>query len=394
MTEAFAAVNGHRLTRLRLVTENVGPWHADVTFEVAPELADGPVTLAVGTRTWKGTLTSQTFGLQRKGRIVAGAGGWGTAVKAKGYHNDAGVKARSVADDAAREVGEQIGSFVPAKERVGADYVREARAASCALEDVLGGVAWWVDADGVTHAGPRASVALSSADYEVLAFDPESLVATLAVDDPGAVQIGSIISERLDGPQTVRQLELTVDATEMRIAAWCGGGEAERGRLPGLMRAIIDRATDGRLWGKYRYRVLRMNGERVELQAVRKELGLPDVLPVSMWPGVAGVHAELAPSQEVLVEFLEGRRAQPIVTAFAGKDGSGFVPVSITLGGTSGPEVTRKGDAVEVLLPPMVANGTMVVGGTPTPFTAVLTSTLGKAVGVATAGTPKVRAAS
>jgi hypothetical protein len=41
-------------------------------------------------------------------------------------------------------------------------------------------------------------------------------------------------------------------------------------------------------------------------------------------------------SAEVLVEFLEGRRTMPVITGFAGKDGKGFVPVSITLGGESG----------------------------------------------------------
>lgn len=390
MTEVFAAVNGHRLTRLRLVQANTGPWHAEVDFEQAPEL-EGPVTLQVGTRELKGTLTSTgTFGLQRKGRIVAGAGGWGAPVEAKDYHNDAGVKARSVADDAARAVGEQIGSFVPAEERVGADYVRQAGPASQTLEDVLGGVAWWVDDAGVTHAGPRPAAALASDAYEVLAFNPESLVATLAVDDPAAVQIGSILEERLDAPQTVRELELLVTADEMRVRAWCGVGDALAGRLPGLFRSIIARATDGKLFGKYRYRVLRMNGDRVELQAVRKGAGLPDVIPVSMWPGVAGVHAELSPSSEVLVEFLEGRRTMPVVTGFAGKDGKGFVPVSITLGGNEGPEVARKGDAVEVLLPPAVFSGT--IGGSPA--SGVLTFTLNKTLGTITAGSTKVKAAS
>src|SRR5688500_3225917 len=110
MTEMYAAVNGHRVIKLDLVTSNIGPWHAEVEFEGSPNL-DGPVTLTIGLREWKGVLKSSgTFGLQRKARIVGGAGGWGSSVSSKGYHNDAGVKARAVADDVARAVGETIGT--------------------------------------------------------------------------------------------------------------------------------------------------------------------------------------------------------------------------------------------------------------------------------------------
>ena len=166
--------------------------------------------------------------------------------------------------------------------------------------------------------------------------------------NPASIGIGSIISERLDGPQTVREYEIAIDkGGPLRMLAWTGGDGTQSGRLASLMRAIAERATDGRLVGKYRYRVVRMASDgRVELQAVRRGAGLPDVLPVSMWPGVAGVHAELTPSAEVLVEFIEGDRTQPIITHFAGKDGAGFVPVELVLcGGTQA--VARQGDLVQ-----------------------------------------------
>lgn len=394
MAEVYTAVNGQRVSHLRLRVANVGPWHAEVDFETDPELA-GAVTLKVGdTLELKGTIApeaSGTFGLQRKVRIVAGGGGWGKILKPKDYHNDAGVKARSIADDAAREVGEQLGGFVPAAERIGADYVRDRVSAAAVLEDVIGeGVPWWVDYAGVTQVGPRPAVELDPADYEVLANNPRDRVVTLAVDDPSKVTIGSILSERLDAPQTVRELELLVTPEELRIRAWCASDDATEGRLPALLRSIVERITAGRLYGKYRYRVLRMAGDRVELQAVSQAAGLPDVIPVSMWPGVAGVHAQLSPSAEVLVEFLEGRRTMPVVTGFAGKDGKGFVPVSLTLGGESGAEVARKGDAVEVLLPPAVFSGT--IGGSPA--SGVLTFTLNKTEGAITAGSSKVKAVS
>jgi hypothetical protein len=259
---------------------------------------------------------------------------------------------------------------------------------------MLGGVAWWVDYEGVTNAGPRPAAAVDAALYEVLAYDPKERIATLAVDDPRAVQIGSILSARLDAPQTVRELEIRVTADELRLMAWCGGGEALPGRLAGLVRNIVERVTDGRLWGRYRYRVIRMAGKRVELQAVHRAEGLPDILPASVWPGVAGVHAELAPSAEVLVEFLDGRRSAPIVTGFAGADGAGFVPVSLTLGGEAGAGAARIGDTVDVLLPPAVFTGSITVGGTPSPASGVLTFALSKTLGTISTGSSIVKVAS
>lgn len=349
MTDAFALVGGQRATPLRLCVPNVGPWYVDADLEEAPALA-GRLAIEIGALTLSGTVDPRadgTHGLRRKCRVVAGAGGWGTPIAAKGYHNDALVKARNVADDAARAVGETLGTFVPAAERVGADYVRQLGPASRTLEDVVGGVPWWVDYAGVTHVGPRPAVQADPSTYEVLAYDPRTRLATLAVDDPSAITIGSILSERLDAPQTVRELELVVTANEMRVYAWCGGAETRGARLPDTLRRIVEHVLDRRLYGKYRYRVFDMLADgRVNLQAVRKAAGLPDLLPVAQWPGVAGTHAELTPGAEVLVEFIEGDRADPVVTHYAGKGGQGFEPVSLDLGGVGGQKVGRQGDLV------------------------------------------------
>jgi hypothetical protein len=389
MSEVFAAINGHRLTSLRLCVPNLGPWHAECDLIDDAQVA-GAVTLAVGELQLRGTVVEGgTFGLQRKVRVVAGAGGWGRVVPAKDYHNDAKLKARNVADDAAREVGERIGTFVPADERVGYDYVRQQGPAAQALIDVIGGVAWWVDYDGATNVGPRPAVAPAAGSYEVLAYDPRERIVTLAVDDPRAIGIGSLLSARLDVPQTVRELEVVV-GEELRVTAWTGGGELGPGRVAGLLQSITETAIRRRLYGKYRYRVVRTAGDRVELQARSTRAGLPNVLPVSMWPGIAGAHAELTPGVEVLVEFIEGDRLQPIVTGFAGKGEQGFVPVSLTLGGDAGAPCARSGDAVEVLLPPAIFSGT--IGGVPA--TGVLTFPMIKTLGVITAGSSKVKVAS
>jgi len=365
---AFANVDGNTVLEATLIVPNVGPWYADVVFEGAPDVS-GSVMLAIGTLRLVGVVDVRNdgvFGEQRRSRIVGGAGGWATLVPPLHYHNDAGVRALSVAQDAARLAGETLGSFNPPNAAIGADYVRQAGLAARVLEDVIGGAPWHVDFDGRTNVGERSSSEADVEAYEVLEVDPRETLATLAVDDLSSVGIGSILTRApLVAPLTVHELEVTVGADRLRVKAWGGataaGGTAtsaprsltSRGRIAESLNAIARRSLDGRLFGRYRYRVVRMSGDNVELQAVVVGLGLPDVLPVAMKPGVAGAHAKLIGGAIVLVEFIEGDRTLPIVSAFSGKSEEGAAPeeldLSITttlrLGGASASEGVTLGDS-------------------------------------------------
>lgn len=393
MTEAFASVDGQGLTAVRLTVANTGPWFAECEFEGAPPVQPGArAALDIGDMRLVGTVSltyAGTHGERRKCSIVAGGNGWGQPLAAKSYHNDAGVKARLIAEDAARAVGETLGVFVPASERLAADYVRQAGRATRALEDAAGvGVPWFVDFAGVTQIGPRPAVPLDATRYEVLAYDPRLRLVTLTADQLGAVVIGSVLSEGLDAPQTVREYEISVSGAEVRVKAWCGGADASRGHLADLLTGIATAATDRRLTGLYRYRVVRMAGDRAELQAARKSAGLPDIIPVSIWPGVPGVAVTLTPGTAVLVAFIEGDRTMPVVTHFAGPGGDQFVPVGITIGGPdgSGQPAARSGDSVEVLLPPGVFTGS--IGGVPAQ--GVVSWLIGKTLGTILTGSAKV----
>lgn len=324
---AFANVNGETALEAVLHVPNVGPWWAEVVFETAPELS-GQVTLALGALELTGTISPNedgTYSEQRRSRIVAGAGGWGSPIEAQHYHNDAGVGALRVAQDAARLVGETIGSFNVSETDLGVDYVRTAGLASIALENAVNGTPWHVDYEGNTNVGERSSAEANNSDYQVLDFDPREGMATLAVDDLTTIVVGSVISEGLDSAETISALRVEVSIDSVCVFAWTGGTLGARGRIAGALRGIIKRVNDDKLFGKYRYRVVQMSGDRVELQIVRTASGAPDILPISMRPGVAGAHAKLTGGSIVLVEFVEGDRRWPIVTAFAGKDeGDGY----------------------------------------------------------------------
>lgn len=384
MSDLFASINGHRVAKLVLSVPSRGPWFADVDLDELVPLT-GRVTIRVANVAFVGTVASASsgsFGVASRVRIVAGAGGWGNLLPRKAYHNDALVKALTVATDAAREAGEQLGSFAPPADRVGADYVRKAGAASLALEGVLDGTPWWVDYAGATHAGARP--ATPAGTYELLDFDARSKLATLAVEDLTAVAIGSVLSTRLDAPETVRELEIHVAEGGFRLKAWCG---AEGSSTLELMAALTRKLTGGKVFGKYRYRVVTMAGDgRVNLQAVSKAEGLPDILPASQAPGVAGCHAELTPGAEVLVEFVAGDPTDPIVTGFPGKGEPGFVPVSLSFGEGAAP-VAHVGSAVSILLPPALFTG--VIGTTPVTNYPVMPT--GRYSGTVTTGSAKVR---
>jgi hypothetical protein len=302
----------------------------------------------------KGTIDANrtgVFGLQRKARVIGGAGGWGKLLGPRSYHNDAGVRASEVAFDAAREAGETLGSFLPAAERLGSDYCRDIGPASRTLEQCAGGVPWWVDYAGSTHVRARESAIVDPARIEVLQYDPSTHILELALDDPSVIRInGQITNERLETPVFVREIEFELSAARFRALVWTGGKPDGPSRLAGIMGIIARRATDDRLFGLWRYRVIGMSVDRVQAQAVSKAAGLPDLALISMHPGIAGAHANLTPGSEVLVEFVEGDRTRPIITHFAGHDGVGFLPVTLEFCNGTSP-VARVGDFVNIVIP-------------------------------------------
>lgn len=332
MTTLTATVNGHRTTSVVVRVPRCGVWYADVDFDsLLPDSAlTGDAVLQIGDAEFVGTFASRTgsFQLQSKARIWGGKGLWQTALKAKDYHSDgAGVKALTVARDAALEAGETIGTF-GLTSRLGVDFVRWAGPASAVLDQVRGSLDWWVDYAGVTQIGARAESEVTL-PIEVLDYDPRWKTATISADDPRAVVIGSVIRSRVPVALTVRELEVTVSGGKLRIVAT---GEGTRNRvLDSIMAAARAAFPFWRYWAPRRYRVSRMSATRVELQIVNRSLGLPDILPISQWPGLAGTWAKLTPGAEVLVQFVDGDPGQPVVTHFAGKGGVGWAPVEVEI---------------------------------------------------------------
>jgi hypothetical protein len=129
------------------------------------------------------------------------------------------VTLRSVLNATAADVGESFDT-AGLDGRLAVDFVREAAPASRVLGQLLGSTPWWVGYDGTTRAGQRSQVEVSDRAYELLSFDPRTKMAELAVDDPGAVGIGSVLRARLDRPVVVRQLDVEMSKGALRVSAW------------------------------------------------------------------------------------------------------------------------------------------------------------------------------
>jgi hypothetical protein len=346
-----------------------GAWFLDAAL-VSDAPASGRVSCEVQGLLLSGTVVpeeSGTFGLQRKVRVVGGANGWQRLVRARGYHNDAGVSAELVAKDAARDCGETLASFEARARTLGADFARKAGPASAALEIASGGFNWWVEPDGTTRvASSRPAHTPAPGSYEVLEFDPRSRTAVLAVDDLSAIRVGSVLTERLDAPETIQAFDVEVTGETLRVRAWCGKGATGTNEIGDLLQTIVRRTMDRRIFGVHRYRVVNMAGDRVNVQAADSADGVPDLLSLKMNAGIAGGHAVLARGAEVRVWFLAGDPGRPEICGYASKGEAGHVPESLTLCGSEF-AVARQGDLVQIPSTGVHVIFDLPPGGSPTP---------------------------
>lgn len=386
-TPTNATVNGSRAVSVRLVTPYRGVWFADVDLdpEDATQAPSGAVTLSIGTTTLKGTVDPRGSGRfvdKVHLRIVGGGNGWDQPARAQHFHNDSGVNSTQVFQSTASSVGETVNVSTPTS--LGVDFVRSSGPASQVLADVD----WYVDLGGVTQVASRPA-ATPDPSLEVLAFDA-NMMALEVTSDVVVLPGTTFTDKRFDGTLTARDVEQTFDTSGSRATVFCSTAPVTR--LASALENMVREFSGVKYLKAYRYRFISANASRVNLQAVTKEPGLPDLLPLSVWPGMAGLSAKLAGGATVLVVFIEGDKSQPVVVGFDGTlpqelhlDASDVV---VLQGGTK--PAAGTGDGVQVFFPPAVpVAGTITIAGVPSPFVGVLTIPT-PAPGVIIGGSPKV----
>jgi hypothetical protein len=328
---ATATLNKNRVTDARVDIPSWGCWYAEVAVD-KPVTLTGQVELKIADLTLQGTVLAggEVKGTERsRFRIVGGKGGWGRALKAKSYANDASVKVSTVLGDAAKECGETLdASTIASSDRCGPQYVRMAGPASQALE-LVKSQGWYVGEDGVTRIGARAA-STPSIKATYTRRDPARGIVELAAESIASILPGATI----DGIVAV-DVKHEIGEKGLRTTVWGRQGgttsrrlEAERKKFEALFPHLP-------YLGTWEYRVVLLSGTRLDLQPVRVSSGMPDLQRVPMRPGVAGAKSTLIPGCRVLVTFVDADPFRPEVVGFEDSDGGGFIPLLTSIDATT-----------------------------------------------------------
>ncbi|WP_437279351.1 hypothetical protein WME90_01985 [Sorangium sp. So ce375] len=217
----FATINGQRILTARLHVPYAGLWFVDVQLDQAVTVA-GSAVVTLGRLELRGVVAparSGAFQDRRRVRVVAGAGGWLRRCSARQMHNTQGVTLRSAVTSLAADVGETFDPTTLSGKLGSSYFIRQAAPASRVLEQLLGSTPWWVDYQGVTRAGARTRVETPEEGCQLLDFNEREKVAELALDDPTAVVVGSVLRGRLERPLLVRELRIEMSKAALRASA-------------------------------------------------------------------------------------------------------------------------------------------------------------------------------
>lgn len=155
----FCSINNARCTKLNLIIPARGLWTADATLDDVIEFTGTAVTLTLAGLTLIGSVyRSGNYSGTGSLRLVGGHGGWRQPIDQKFYQSPFGVKLTPVLTDAANAAGETI--IVDTDSTLGLFFTREAGPACRVLNQTC--ESWYVQPDGTTRVGPRATPTIAS----------------------------------------------------------------------------------------------------------------------------------------------------------------------------------------------------------------------------------------
>lgn len=342
-----ATLGGHTVTHARVHLPAWGvPW---VEAVIDDESAiSGAVKFVMADLEMTGTIMSGGTGPKGRARyrMAGGRGSWGKTIAALGYTNDAGVKASTVLEDAARACGETIDPATMPSTRLGPAYTREQAPASRVLENVAP-AGWYVGEDGITRIGKRASAELPNG-AQISAIDRAFGTIDVASDSIATIRPGVVV-EKMVAVDVLHALE----PGSIRSTLWTAGVSATSRQLAAIRRIFEQLDPRRRFRGVFEYRVVTQDNERLNVQPIRVSTGMPTLRNVVVRPGVSGARATVALGTRVLIAFIDSDPARPIVIGFEDAEGDGFRPQVLEI------------DAVQELDLGETALITSIAGGVP-----------------------------
>jgi hypothetical protein len=332
----FADVNGLRVVSGSLTMPYFGAWVADFSLATDKLVPSGPMacTVTMGNQTLIGTVFRQaSFAGQTSVRLVAGAGGWRKAVPSQHYQASGGLSLRTMVQDAAIVVGEQVN--VATDQIVGGDYVRENAAAEEVIRQLFGS-GWWIAPSGVTQLAPRAGGQIRT-PFTAIEWEGARGKFTIATEDyqgwvPGTTFVGPTVPTM----QTVSSVSYVVDNDGiMRLDVLATDpGDLDRLITPidAVIRASAPRTTYAAIW---EYSVQAVNGSfpniTVDL-APTASIPLPTMKNIALRPSVLGATSKPTISTKALVAFANGDPTKPVVIGIDAADTMSMWAGEIDLG--------------------------------------------------------------
>lgn len=324
---ATATLSDRDVLRCTVVLPRWGVWHADVLVASGDDLEQGAACVLelAGLRLVGSVQRGGSYRERGWYRIRGGSGGWTTTIPERAYRNAAGVKLRTVLDDAARESGETLGTYTD--RRIGPAFVRQ-RGAGVLVLDQLEPDGWYVDEAGVTQIGARPAAAYSL-PFVVVDSMPATPGVVVSAESLVGLVPGAVLT--VDGATieaaTVRH-ELTPDG--LRSHVWGTGGGLDR--MAGAMGRIIDARTAWAWYlGAYEYLVAAVVGGFLDLRPARAAAHLPKLANVPMGTGTPGASGEPVAGSSVVVQFLDGDPTRPRVVGYEGPSGGAHEPATAAL---------------------------------------------------------------
>lgn len=382
------------ITRIRAHIPRMGVATADVEIQGVNVLA-GRQQLVIGDLALEGVIEPGGGAVAGVATYewTAGAGGWKTTIPARGYDSSQGILRSTILRDAAQACGETVVIGL-AEQRLGlpptGGYLRLAGRAWDTLEAL--GVPWYVDAAGVTQISERPA-GTAPADGTTVYWERD-LGRRIVV--PASEKVAAWLPGRTFEGEIIEALDIEAAAGEpIKLILTLGTRGDLRALLTEQRSAPEQRA---RYYGRYRYKVVKRNGNFYDLEPLDKTIGLQDITNRDLWMGAPGHDALLPAGYLVLVSFLDGLPSEPVVDGYVRVnstqvDDSGSLPARVVidaanavwLGGATR-AVARHEDTVSVgtlaLTGPVVAGTSNVwtllytPPGAGVPTTYVLTTTI------------------
>jgi hypothetical protein len=156
----YCSINGQRCYRLNLSIPARGLWSADAVLDDVISFTGTSITLVLAGLTLVGSVVrGGNYSGEGSLRIVGGKGGWMQTIPQRFYQNPNGIKLGPVLADAAKACGESV--TIDADTTLGLFFTREAAPACRVLNQLC--PSWYVQPDGTTRVGDRATPTIASA---------------------------------------------------------------------------------------------------------------------------------------------------------------------------------------------------------------------------------------